>query len=358
MDVSEAVDRLVSAHSTAGLGRVARPPAEVETTLAAIAKAIAPLRLPADLLAFWRGVDPDTLAVAPCPRPADPELALRLWQEHLADEPSLHRFFPWCYESHDFLLVELDGPDRDGPDRDGTGCCSWGGQNTPAVRAFASVTAYVDLLATMIDLREFTHHPELGVIEFDPARYWADAQAVRLAASDRGQRLRPPTGPRPGLTTVASLRAAAEAGDSPVGVIRARVLAVSGSASGTRIEVSDGTGTLDVWCPAALNLGGPIIERRFDFEVALRPGCPAITDAADELSGVERATRRGDLKAAVMLATPLYDRLFRTPAAAQARAIRPARLRASRGQSRTACSASARNGAGIAVSRWPSRPAG
>ena len=56
------------------------------------------------------------------------------------------------------------------------------------MRAFGSVTAYVDLLATMIDLREFTHHPELGVIEFDPARYWADAQAVRLAASDRGQR--------------------------------------------------------------------------------------------------------------------------------------------------------------------------
>ena len=107
-------------------------------------------------------------------------------------------------------------------------------------------------------------------------------------------------------------------------MIRARVLAVSGSASGTRIQVSDGTGTLDVWCPASLSLGGPIIERRFEFEVALRPGCPAITDAADELSGVERATRRGDLKAAVMLATPLYDRLFRTPAAAQARAIRPA----------------------------------
>ena len=160
-----------------------------------IAKAIAPLRLPADLLAFWRAVDPDTLAVAPCPRPADPELSLRLWQEHLAGEPSLHRFFPWCYESHDFLLVELDGPDAR-PSRHG--CCSWGGQSTPAVRAFGSVTAYVDLLATMIELREFTHHPELGVIEFDPARYWADAQAVRLAAERPRARPRPPTSPRPG----------------------------------------------------------------------------------------------------------------------------------------------------------------
>jgi hypothetical protein len=42
------------------------------------------------------------------------------------------------------------------------------------------------------------------------------------------------------------------------------------------------------------------------------------------LTGVERAARAGDLPAAVALAAPLYDRLFGTPAAAQARAIRPA----------------------------------
>jgi hypothetical protein len=327
---SEAVNRLQTAHAAAGLGRIAAPVdtivtgdivetgGTVDAVLAQLAAAIAPLRLPADLVAFWRAVDPDTLAVAPCPRPAGPELALRLWREHLAGQVALHRFLPWCYESHDFMLVELDG--ADGP---GNGCFSWAGGPSPVVRAFSSVTAYVDLLATMLELREFTHHPQLGVLEFDPARCWADAQAVRLASGDRARTRARADQPRPGLTTVAALRASAAAGETPSGLIRARVLSLSGSASGSRIQVSDGTGSLDVWCPASLCANGPVVDRRFEFDVTLQAGCQQLGDATDELRGVERATRRGDLRAAVMLATPLYDKLFRTPAAAQARAIRP-----------------------------------
>jgi hypothetical protein len=315
MDVTEAVDRLRRAHADAGLGQLARPGAEAEAALAQIVDAVAPWRLPADLLSLWRSIDPDSLAVAPCPRPAGPALALRLWRSHLSPDWGLESYFPWCYESHDFMLVELDEPDHARGD-----CFRWAGGSGPVVRAFASVAAYVDLLATMVELREFVHHTELGVIEFDPGRRWPDAQAVRLAAGQQPQadQLLPTE-----LTTVAQLLARAESGESPSGAIRARVVGLSGSASGQRIEVTDGTGRLDVWCPASLCAGGPLIDRMFEFRVTVQPGCQQLSDCGDALTGIERATRRGDIEAAVALATPLYDELFGTPAKAQAIAIHP-----------------------------------
>jgi hypothetical protein len=313
MDVNEAIDRLQHAHADAGLGRLSWPDAAAEAAVAEIVEAIAPWRVPADLLTFWRRVDPDSLAVAPCPRPAGPALALRLWRDHLLPDWSLESYFPWCYESHDFMLVELDEPDHVRGD-----CFRWAGGNGPVVRTFASVAAYVDLLATMLELREFVHHPELGVIEFDPGRRWPDAQAVRLAAGQPGvQRLAPDQ-----VTTVAALLARAEAGEPVTGAIHARVVAVSGSASGQRIEVTDPTGLLDVWCPASLCAGGPLIDRVFELQVTVRPGGQRLSDCGDALTGIERATRRGDIEAAVALATPLYDELFGTPAKAQALAIR------------------------------------
>lgn len=309
MDVMEAVDRLHRAHADAGLGELRAAGAQTEWALEQIARSIAPHRLPADLVTFWRSLDPDSIMVAPCPRPAGPSLSLRLWERHCAADPRLASYFPWCYDSHEFLLVALSGGD----------CFGWAGAGSPVVRAFPSVTAYLDLLATMIELREFTHHSELGVIEFDPGRRWSDAQAVRLAAAYRDR----PDGCEHQPTTVADLLARAEAGESPSGSIQARVVALSGSVSGQRMEVTDGTGRLDVWCPAALCGNGPIIERTFEFHVIVRPGCQRLADSAEALSGIERATRSGDLRAAVTLATPLYDELFGTPAKAQATAVRP-----------------------------------
>jgi hypothetical protein len=314
MDVNEAVDRLRRAHAGAGLGLIEPPGTDAAAAVAEIVEAIAPWRLPADLLAFWRRVDPDSLAVAPCPRPAGPALALRLWRDHLSPDWGLESYFPWCYESHDFMLVELDEPDHARGD-----CFLWAGGTGPVVRAFSSVAAYVDLLATMLELREFVHHPDLGVIEFDPGRRWPDAQAVRLAAGQPDvDQLWPSE-----LTTVAQLLGRAESGESPSGAIHARVVGLSGSASGQRIEVTDGTGRLDVWCPASLCANGPLIDRMFEFRLTVRPGGQTLSDCGDALTGIERATRRGDIEAAVALATPLYDELFGTPAKAQAIAMRP-----------------------------------
>jgi hypothetical protein len=326
MDANEVLDRLHRTHAAVGLGRLSGPGCQIEPVLQEIAAAVAPWRLPADLLTFWRSVDPDTLAVAPCPRPADPLLSLRLWQEHVFGDPvlgALGAYFPWGYESHDFMLVELDPADA----ASGGACFSWAGAGSPVVRRFPSVAAYVDLLATMIELQEFVDHPQHGVIEFDPGRRWTDAQVVRLAGcqgpfADRAAMAWTDSP----VTSVRALLDRAASGESPTGLIRARVVSLSGCAAGTRIEVDDGTGRLDLWCPAAL-AGGPILDRLFDFDVSLQPGVERmfdLADVSDGLRGIELATRKGDLRTAVGLATPLYDRLFGTPAPAQARAIRPA----------------------------------
>jgi hypothetical protein len=326
MDVIEAVDRLQQAHAAAGLGELCPPGGQTEWALDQIARSVAPLHLPADLLTFWRMVDPDTIKLAPCPRPAGPALSLRLWQRHCAPDPARMGYFPWCYDSHEFLLVELgDGSRAEGAgaggdrSRAGGDCFGWSGGASPAVRAFPSVAAYLDLLATMIEHGEYVHHTELGVIEFDPARRWPDAQAVRLAAAANGR----PAECEHTPTTIAELLAQAADGAAPSGIIRACVVAISGSASGQRIEVTDGSGRLDVWCPASLCTNGPIIERWFEFHVTVRPGGQQLADSADALSGIERATRSGDLRTAVTLATPLYDELFGTPAKAQATRVRP-----------------------------------
>lgn len=213
MDVSEAVERLHTAQTAAGLGRIAGPSEEVEDSLTSLAAALAPLRLPTDLVSFWRAVDPATLEVAPCPRPVGPEVSLRLWERHLASEGALRGFLPWCHERSDFMLIQLEPPD--GPRRHENGCYSWAGGRSPLVRTFCSVTAYLDLMAAMLEVHRFDRLPDE-------------------------------------LSTVSALRAA----------------------------------------------------------------------APEELHGVQRATRRGDLRTAVRLAAPLYDKLFRTPAADPVRAIR------------------------------------
>lgn len=213
MDVSEAVERLHTAQTAAGLGRIAGPNEEVEHSLTRLAAALAPLQLPADLVTFWRMVDPATLDVAPCPRPVGPKVSLQLWERHLAGDEALRGFLPWCHESSDFMVIELGRPDA--PDPRENGCYSWAGGRSPLVRTFCSVTAYLDLMAAMLEVHPVDRVPD-------------------------------------GLTTVSALRAA----------------------------------------------------------------------APDELCSVQRATRRGDLRTAVRLAAPLYDRLFRTPAAGPARTIR------------------------------------
>lgn len=110
MNIAEQIDRLAAALASQGCslpepesGRI--PWEEIELD-------IAPLRLPAELRELWERVDLARLPLISSPHPSTPDFALSGWRM-LRDEPYASfpcGLFPWCYESHDFLFIELDGP--------------------------------------------------------------------------------------------------------------------------------------------------------------------------------------------------------------------------------------------------------
>lgn len=84
-----------------------------------IDKAIAPARLPGAARRLWELVDPSSLQqlVSFYPLLAPPEFGLRMWRENESNEfigSAPRHFFPVCYESHDVVSVECDGPEWTG----------------------------------------------------------------------------------------------------------------------------------------------------------------------------------------------------------------------------------------------------
>lgn len=342
--IEQAVERLAAAYREAGLPPI-RPAGDVNAILDQIRTEIAPLRLPAEFERFWRVVDPESITVAPYPRPTSLAFALRCWTAHRDDTPGMvpRLLFPVAYESHGFLLVELE----DGRGSGGA-VLQWAYAGSPFEVRFPDLAAYVDLLATMIESDELARHG--SYIEFDPHRRWEDALAVRLTAAQPLPRfgdvrtldedvrhwpehwlladgLTPETRtPRGATTTVSELvhrAAAASVGATVEGTVRARVTSLSGTAAGRRITIDDGTGVLDVWCPARVCAYGPAIRSEFELDVVVqaRPGPPP--DSTAEHRAVEASARAHDLAGAQSAAAELYATLFGTPAAAEATAIRP-----------------------------------
>jgi hypothetical protein len=336
--IEDAIRRLDRALRANGLPRLRKPGRDVRATIDAIHAEIDPLRLPYEVEAFWRRVDPDSLAVAPFPRPVTAAFALDTHRMHHRDTPGFapRLLFPVCYASHVFLLAECD----DGSGHDGALFERAYDDDTFHLR-HAGLGAWLDLFATMLELGEVRN----GV--FDPDRQWEGAAAVRLAAAlplprhgaartvDADPRLWPAhwlgssgltpaaTAARGASTTVAELVRGAGPGREVAGTIRARVLRLVGSGEGTRVLVSDGTGDLDLWCPAAVTTYGPVIEEEFEFDVVVR-GAVAPPPDVDGIHGdVVSAAMSGDLAAAQEAAMSLSRAAFGSRPAAEATAIRP-----------------------------------
>lgn len=111
------VDELVGQlHETLhALGLATPAPPDDATVLDEIGQAIGPARLPQAARRFWELVDADSLQqiVSFYPQLARPTFSLSMWREDEANEfiggPPRH-LFPFCYESHDVVSVECDGP--------------------------------------------------------------------------------------------------------------------------------------------------------------------------------------------------------------------------------------------------------
>ena len=344
--IERAIDRIVAVYRDAGLAPIRPAAPGIEQVLAEIQREITPLRLPYAVERFWQLVDPSTVTVGPYPDLTSAEFALESWQSHRDEFPGMTPkiLFPIAYQSHDFLFVELEDEAALGG-----AVLEWGYAGSPFYVRFASLAGHLDLLATMIELGEFTRHEQAshGWVEFDPDGRWEDAQAVRLASSQPLPRLgmareldedvrewpehwlaadgltAEVRSPRGATTTVAELLRAAHAGETTSGTIRGTVTRLGGSAAGCRISVDDGTGLLDVWCPAAVTTYGPVIRRTFEFDVVVRPDPDAAPDWTIDQQEVQRRALSHDMEGAQSAVMGLYARMFDTSAAAEATAVRP-----------------------------------
>jgi len=343
--INDAVDRLVAAYRDAGLPPIRPASRGIDRVLAGIEREVAPLQIPAELARFWQLVDPATITVAPYPHPTTADFALDSWKSHRDEFPGMtpRLLFPVAYESHGFLFVELD----DGWGQAGS-VFEWGYAGSPFYVRFAALSGYVDLLATMIELGEFRRHDREmhSWVEFDPERRWEDALAVRLTTAQPLPRLGAAReidedirqwpehwlasngltsevrSPRGATTTVAELLRRSAAGAMSE-TIRATVTSLAGSAAGSRISVDDGTGVLDVWCPAAVSTYGPAIRRAFEFDVVVQPNPASPPDWRSEQREAQDRALAHDLEGAQSAGMDLYAKAFHTSAAAEATGIRP-----------------------------------
>lgn len=335
--VSDALARLSAAYAAAGIAPPA-PAGEVDDVIDLIKQAIAPLTLPAQLEDFWRQVDPLTLTVMPAPDPVGPDYALELWEDILREfKLSPRLLFPVFSDGTGYLLVELE--DGQAP---GGACFSW----HPAGGSFdlqaASLADYLELVAMFIRSGEVERQDPYPPL-FDPEERWEDAvaasmppprdvrgfeQELRLSSeSDNwpehwraADRLRF-TGRRQHLSTVEALMLAAEEAGAVLGTVRVRVLRSTESGTGRLWTVADGSGGLDVWCPATI----PDLEPGWDQVVELDLEVRALASTTDwdaVAAAISALVARGDLEAAAELSRTAPYGEFDTQARAEVTAIR------------------------------------
>ena len=105
MALGASLDRLLRVLGDAGLRNPAPP--KDDGALPALARAVAPWTLPADLVEFWSRVDPFTVPVLAPIGFYGPDVALEAWPEAVEGHQPMH-FVDVAYESHDCIAVELD----------------------------------------------------------------------------------------------------------------------------------------------------------------------------------------------------------------------------------------------------------
>jgi hypothetical protein len=338
-DVDSAIDRLDDALRSVGVARL-EPPGDVGP-VAEIAEVVAPYVLPDELRRFWERVDAERIDVHTFPKiggPASTLSQLRIVRDVATPVPIglPPILLPVDYASHCFGAVEL-GTEWS----EGGSLLEFDFDDVPFVSR--SVADWLDMLAELLSEGSFELHD--GWAELDhpavlanrlarlessgPHPVYGDLRAIPsaleswpahwLAASGIDLRDREPLG---ATSTIAELVDAADAG--PVrGRIHAEVVRLVGSAAGALVVVDDGSGTLDVWCPAGTSPWGPVHRLRFELEVTIERRVGAMPDLDSPHAEITRHALAGDLSSAQEAAIAFSEQLQAHRAAAVATDIRP-----------------------------------
>ena len=323
--VPDAVARLVRAARATEL----EPPLPATGGTAgsdAVEAAIAPLRLPTEVRTLWRLLQPHSVYPTPYAAFTDPVSALQSWRMHLEFPGTTPRLlFPVAYQSHSYLFVELHDERQLGG-----AIFSWGYCGSPFSLQHVRLSDYLHHLAQMWERREYerTRLPDGRIHGYVDGRLFRQQAADRLAAGPahpvygRQTSLEEEVAqwpehwlaaeggaaadrrPKGRTASIGELAAAAPHGTAS-GTIHALVMGLASSGAGVRVTVDDGTGVLDLWCRAPVTMFGPVISKRFEFDVAVDSARPPPDDAATRLA-VQDAAGRGDLGAAQQEVAELY----------------------------------------------------
>jgi hypothetical protein len=282
------------------------------------------------------------VTVAPYPQPMPLLGALELWEQAREEFPDQtpRLLFPIGYESWDHLFVELADQESAG------GVVVQWAFAEPSFRVrFASLAAYLDVVASVIEQGEFAHRgsESFTPIEFDPESDWDDVVSRRLAATptipgfgtvreiDSNPRYWPErwlasNGHSPqdlqlrgATTSIAALLE--QLPDQPqVATIRGRVVGLGGGGDGCGVKVDDGTATLRVWCPIQVCTYGPALGQDFEFDVTVTRG--VLPDDGSEAPVLDRLTIH-DFEVARAAGEDLLAKAYLALPFAEATAVRP-----------------------------------
>jgi hypothetical protein len=312
VDLEPALHELSAALTEAGIP-LWQPPESLHD-LQELEAELAPLRLPEAARRFWTLVDAPTLRVVPYPGFITPEMALTFWRLSRDEFRDMQPLALVCvgYASHRCMSVELGVGDSDGGAlfewyvSDASGF-------TRRFNALGDWVAYIaDLVRRGLYRRLDTQqgpvwdvpgyedtdaeralrptpdpHPVYGTALhvgddiLDWPEHWQRVNGVRE------EDLRP----RGATHTIAEVLAS-DPSNPLVATIGGKVTALAAGAS-ARVRVDDGTGALDVFCPANATLLGPRISDWFEFDIVVDIGPRRVPPDPDQASAaVEGAAEK------------------------------------------------------------------
>jgi hypothetical protein len=297
--IEAAVRRLQGALATIGAPLLL--PSRNATALRNVAAAVAPLRLPVEVYHFWRLTDGNSsnFTFFPYPQATDPDFALECWHEHrLQPGMTPDLLFPVCYESHAFLLVELDGVHGAGG-----ACFTWAYGLEPFVLVASDLVCYLEVAAETLEAGHLVRQVYDGRVSYhfddnefqaalqerlrqSPHPRYGEAAEIGWTPTSWPSHWLASVGPaakekqtRGATTTIAALSATGST-TGTAGRIHARVCELWGVSDGVRVTIDDGTGMLDAWCPAAVTMFGPAYDgRHYEFDLVITEDAPRSAQA-------------------------------------------------------------------------------